>query len=82
MPFAKGHKIRCSKPREGGNVSHTIRTRDGGTLTMRYSRKMAILLCCTECLGWEQDPKDCTSLMCPLWPFRGVTRASNKAGKA
>jgi hypothetical protein len=25
------------------------------------------------CLGFEENPKNCTSRMCPLYPFRGKT---------
>lgn len=64
-------------------VLHTIKTRDGGTKAIKYGRKQAIFLMCTECLGWEQHPKNCTALRCPLYPFRGFTLASqwSKADK-
>jgi len=58
---------------------NTIRTRDGGTKAIRYGRRQAIALMCTECLGWEGDPKECTSPMCPLYPFRSRTMASQRA---
>ncbi len=58
---------------------HTVRTRDGGTKAIKYGRKQAILLLCTECLGWEDHPKDCTSPLCPLFPFRGITMASQRS---
>ena len=61
-------------------VTHEIRLRDGTTKALKYGRKMAIKLCCTECMGWETDPKDCTATLCPLYPFRGGTRASNGKG--
>ena len=60
-------------------VSHTVRTRDGGKKTLKYGRKQAIQLTCMECLGWEDSPKDCTSPLCPLFPFRGATVASHRA---
>jgi len=59
-------------------VEHEIRTRDGGTKKIKYGRKKAIKLCCTECLGWEIDPEDCPCILCPLYPFRGKTLASQK----
>ena len=62
-------------------VSHTVRTRDGGLKTLKCGRKQAIFLCCTECLGWEDHPRDCTSPLCPLYPFRGLTMASQKGDK-
>jgi hypothetical protein len=66
--------------RTGGKATHTIRARDGNTLTLTYSRGMAIKLACMECLGWEGDPQDCTSPLCPLFPYRGRTMASQKGG--
>lgn len=54
-------------------VVNTLRTRDGGSKTIEYGRKKAILLHCTECMGWETHPKHCTSKMCALYPYRGIT---------
>jgi len=59
-------------------VSHTVRTRDGGQKRLKCGRKQAILLMCTECLGWEHHPKDCPCTLCPLYPFRGITLASQR----
>ena len=63
-------------------ASHVVRTRDGGTKAIKCGRKQAIYLMCMECLGWEANPKDCTSPLCPLFPFRGVTMASQHSNKA
>jgi hypothetical protein len=61
---------------------HTVETEDGGTISLRLTRGLAIRLFCTECLGWEGNPKsDCTSRRCPLYPFRGYTRAAQKGGE-
>ena len=57
-------------------VTHTVRMRDGTTKALTYGRNMAIKLLCTECLGFEGDPKDCTCPLCPVYPFRGRTLAS------
>lgn len=57
-------------------AKHTIRTQDGGTITLDYARSQAIKLHCTECLGWETHPQKCTATLCPLFPFRGQTLAS------
>ena len=58
-------------------VQHEIRARNGGFVRLsRYGRKMAIKCMCMECLGWEFDPKECPSKLCPLYPFRGRTLAS------
>ena len=57
--------------------AHTVRTRDGGTRKIgTYTRGLAIKLHCTECLGFEGDPKECTCPKCPLFPFRGRSQAA------
>ena len=57
--------------------SHTIRTNLGATVAVKnYARHRAIKAFCTECMGWESHPKDCTSTHCPLYPFRGKIRAA------
>ncbi|OQC56280.1 MAG: hypothetical protein BWX54_01484 [Verrucomicrobia bacterium ADurb.Bin018] len=43
---------------------------------IRYGRELAIRMKCTECFGWETDPAECTAPLCPLYPFRGLTRKS------
>lgn len=68
-------------PRTPSATRHTFRTRDDKTKTMKYGRKQAILLWCTECLGWETHPDDCTSHLCPLFPFRGQTMESQRGTK-
>lgn len=58
-------------------VKHTIRAAKGlnKTVTVTLTRSLAIKAFCTECLAWgEQHPEDCTALLCPLFPFRGITR--------
>ena len=50
---------------------HTIRTADGGTITTELNRGKAIKAMCTECMGFETNPKECTSKLCPLYPWRG-----------
>lgn len=58
-------------------ANHTIRTADGGTVTVaNYTRGKAIKLMCTECMGWSANPRDCTDHKCPLYPFRGKSLAS------
>jgi len=62
-------------------VTHTVRSapiKDGHTYTRNtvtispYPRGLAIKVYCTECLGFEADPRsECTSPLCPLFPFRG-----------
>ena len=54
--------------------SHTVRHKDGGTITFKnYSLKLAVLLNCSDCCGFESDPRQCPDKLCPMWPFRGYT---------
>jgi len=56
-------------------MEHSVRHKQGGKVTIdNYSRAMAIRLQCTECMGWESDPKGCTANICPLFPFRGISK--------
>ena len=55
-------------------VIHTVKTRDGGTVAVELTRGKAIKAYCTECMGYEGHPKDCPSIYCKLFPFRGKTR--------
>jgi hypothetical protein len=32
---------------------------------------------CTECYGFEGNPRDCPSVTCALWPHRGKSLAYN-----
>ena len=57
-------------------VTHEVRTKSGKTKVLSYGRKDAILMMCVECMGWETDPKECQSPLCPLYPFRGMTMAT------
>jgi hypothetical protein len=67
-------------------MKHTIRTKDYGK-TKRvvdvdgYTRGRAIKLFCTECLGYEDHPNDCTANMCPLYPYRGKMLTANAEGR-
>ncbi len=58
--------------------THTIRAKNGLLLTLRLTRKLAISCFCTECLGWEDNPSDCTAPLCPLYPFRSKTLRTQK----
>jgi hypothetical protein len=70
-----GRKAAAGKTRK--ESGHTVRTADGGTIQIaNLSRGRAIKLFCTECLGWETHPKDCTATNCALFPFRGRTLAA------
>lgn len=53
---------------------HMVRHKDGGTVDINHlTRSKAIALMCVECLGHEVHPAECTSPMCPLYPFRKNT---------
>ena len=61
------------------SVTHTVRTADGGTKEFdSYHRAFAIKAHCTECMGWEGRPYDCTATLCPLYPFRGGVLSTRK----
>lgn len=55
-------------------MKHTIKTVDGGVQTVDYSergRAHAIRYFCIECMGFAPMlPKSCTSITCPLFPYR------------
>jgi hypothetical protein len=58
-------------------TKHTIRGFGGnGTVEVVLNRQTAIKAQCTECMGYESDPKECTSKLCSLWPWRGKTLVS------
>ena len=46
-----------------------------------WTRSKAIKAFCTECLGHEIHPKECTTVCCPLYPFRGKTLVAWKDGR-
>ena len=58
------------------SITHTVRTKDGGTVTFEgYTRGKALKLMCTECMGHQAaEVKLCTDPLCPLFPFRRGTR--------
>lgn len=62
-----------------GSKEHTLRTSDGGLISLRLTRKLAMEAHCTECMCWD-DPKECTAKLCALYPFRKKTLATKRAG--
>ena len=42
--------------------THEVRASDGGTIKLTYGKGYAIKLHCTECMGFEAHPRDCTSI--------------------
>ena len=61
-------------------VKHTVLTEDGGTKTVTINRSQAIAIHCTACMG-DQNPSDCSSPMCALYPFRKKTRMAMHGDK-
>lgn len=61
-----------------GTVEHTVRAANGRYIRLTLSRKTAMSAMCTECLGFEQNPAECTSYCCPIFPFRAATRATRR----
>lgn len=59
-----------------------VRCRGGGFKAIRMAKTAAIKAHCMECLGWEDDPRSCTSKTCPLWVYRGYTRLTQKGDMA
>lgn len=54
-------------------ISHVVLCGDGKFKQIdNYTTLKAIKIMCTECMGFECDPrKECTSKKCPLYPFVG-----------
>ena len=75
-PALKPHRKTNQREKRPARVTHTVRTSKNGARELRYGRELAIRLFCTQCLGWEGDPAECTAPLCPLYPFRGLTRKS------
>ena len=52
-------------------IRHEIRSRDGGNKIVTLSPLKAIRLNCLECVCWSAyEAKNCTSKICPLFPYR------------
>lgn len=73
-------KRKDGKPKSG-SVTHTVRTADGRHTVLRLTRKLAMAAMCTECLGFEENPADCTSVLCPLYPFRAKTLRTRRGDR-
>jgi hypothetical protein len=71
---------RKGQPRK--SVVHTVRTADRGSVQIaHYTLRKAVACMCTECMGFEDSPVDCTSPMCPLYPYRRKTRMNARGDK-
>jgi hypothetical protein len=53
-------------------IKHTIRMNDSGKTKLIYlTPSKAIRSHCIECMGFQASlVKECTSPLCPLYPFR------------
>lgn len=52
-------------------VEHRIRKKGKDqTELVTLTARRAIVENCKECLGWETNPRECTSPLCALYPFR------------
>lgn len=75
MPQRKNRQPRS------GSMMHTVRTADGRYTVLRLTRKLAMAALCTECMGFEDNPADCTSYSCPLYPFRAKTLRTRRGDR-
>jgi hypothetical protein len=57
-------------------VKHKIYDKNGDLKEVTLIRRTAIKALCTECMGFEDNPKNCMVIHCPLYPFRGKTLLS------
>lgn len=73
-PLQKARLAQQNTPRK--EVFHTVRTNSGSTKELKLTRGLAIKLMCTECMGFEQNPVECTEKLCPLYPYRKKTLAA------
>ena len=64
------------------SVKHTIRDPKGNsrkdTIEVNLTPLTAIVKLCRECLGFEGEPRDCISKLCPVYPFRTGEAHSGK----
>lgn len=65
-------------------ISHTVKTMENKDYVVEhYTKSLAIKLMCTRCFGFEGNPKAlCTSVYCPLYPYRGITRTARSINEA
>ena len=62
-------------------VNHEVMTMERKPFLVEgLTPKLAIKIFCTQCFGYEGNPKKlCTSKYCPLFPFRGQTRVARSS---
>lgn len=62
-------------------MKHTVRSSeaDGSLVDVEIKgRAAAIKMMCTECMGFESHPNECTDKHCPLFLFRGKSLKAYK----
>lgn len=67
--MAAGRKAATTQPKPG----RPVLCANGKYLIVRLTKKQAIQAHCTECMGFEENPINCTSFACSLYPYRGRT---------
>ena len=61
------------------SIKHMIRDSKGGLKEVRLTSLSAIKAFCRECVGWKSsEVGQCTSTLCPLYPFRFGRNPSRK----
>jgi len=65
------------KPVIKSTIPHEIITRSGGARAVKLTKGDAIKLFCTQCMGYESNPQNCTAKRCPLYLYRGWSRKGN-----
>ena len=59
-------------------IKHTVINKNFERIEVELTARKAIQLFCKECVGWvNRDVKNCTSKLCPLWPFRWYGKPEN-----
>lgn len=61
-------------------MRHLIRTKEGEQ-EIEWTPLQAIKWHCWECFGWDGNPAECTSPLCPLYPKRGRPKGWRGAGR-
>ena len=63
------------------SIKHTIRT-ENGTEEVTLTPLTAVKYLCRECMGFQaHEVKNCTSPLCPVYPFRmGKGHTGRKGG--
>jgi len=61
-------------------VKHIIRDKNGKLVIVKLTFAKAIKLFCIECMGFsQQDVKNCTSVLCPLFKYKtGIEEKDTK----